>query len=211
MLDEFGLADRLEIASLTTVADAAALPQTCEVLETAARQVAASDHILLNKCDTASDEQLARARELVSRLAPGRRIHLTAHAAADVDPLDPVRGRPSVGGVWAAASDAGVSVVCGERLQAVQPGPLLRALEEIGPTLLRAKGVLNTADSAVKLDWDGVRAAGVPLAGPLETPGLALFPRPGSEGPAQNLLRRLHKGEFDQTLPEIGGQLPAIR
>ena len=211
MLDEFGLADRLKIASLTTVADAATLPQACEVLEAAALQVAASDHIVLNKCDTASDEQVAHARALVARLAPGRPIHLTTHAAADLDPLDPVRGRRPPGGAWAAASDAGVSVVCGERLQAVQSGALLRALEEIGETLLRAKGALNTADGPMKLDWDGARAACAPLAAPLEAPGLVLFPRPGSEGPAQNLLRRLHRGAFDHEQTENGKKLPAIR
>ena len=211
MLDEFGLQDRLEIASLTTIADAATLPQTCGVLETAALQVAASDHILLNKCDTASNEQVARARALVGRLAPGRRVFLTTHCAADLDPLAPVRGRRPAGGAWAAASDAEVSAVCLERPQRIQSEALLRAVEEIGGTLLRAKGLLNTTEGAVRLDWDGTRAACIPLADPPQDTGLVLFPRPGSEGPAQNLLRRLHRGVFDASPPEIGGELPANR
>ncbi|HRZ81058.1 MAG TPA: GTP-binding protein [Candidatus Hydrogenedentes bacterium] len=197
MLDEFGLGDRLTVSSLTTLADAATLPVACDALEAAALQIAASDHIVLNKCDTASEEQIARARALITRLAPGRPIHLTARAAADLDPLVPVRGRHDAPGTWAAAADAGVSVVCLERAGTVDARALLSALEAAGTTLLRAKGIMNTPEGALKLDWDGARIACQTLPAPSEAPGLVLFPRPGQEGPAQNLLRRLHRGEFD--------------
>ncbi|HOH50518.1 MAG TPA: GTP-binding protein, partial [Candidatus Hydrogenedentes bacterium] len=88
---------------------------------------------------------------------------------------------------------------------------LLSALEAAGPTLLRAKGIMNTPEGALKLDWDGARIACQTLPAPSEAPGLVLFPRPGQEGPAQNLLRRLHRGEFDPAAGGGAAKLPASR
>ncbi len=197
ILGEFGLSDVFGISSVTCLVDPATFPVILQTLPCAVSQIRASDHIVINKADLSPPDTVDAAVAAVRELAPGVPVHITAHAETDLDVLEPVRGMGRRSGPWAEMPDPAFAEIHAHCAAPLDMRRVAAEFEAIGGTLFRAKAVIETlGGGGGRLDWSGGVLRVEHFGGIPECPGLVLFPRPGFEGPAQSLARRIARGEF---------------
>ena len=159
VLSDPRLADAYEVSALIAVADPLTFPKLRHTLPAAEGQIAGADIIVLNKCDLATPDQVARARVMLEELNPGARIHETAYSKIDFDPL--ARHRKTALGTDVALTNAGdrsFASILAHQSAPVKFEDFAQAIADLGTMVVRVKGWLATPDQGrlfVEMDASG--------------------------------------------------------
>lgn len=195
LLRDTGLDGTFELTSVICLADPGSLPKLIGTLTAMEAQLAASDAVLLNKCDLFAEPRIRQAEELIRIANPQARILRTERAQADLELFGPRPQRDRQGQLAECRDSRFVG------LSAAVPGPvdldrLRAALLACQPGLFRAKGVLDTATGAVELDLSDAGIDLRPAGDARRVRGLAFIADGEGHAAVDSLIAALKTGAF---------------
>jgi G3E family GTPase len=143
MLRETGLDAHYLLHAVLTLVSPQTFPKLMATLPNVAAQVEAASLVIINRVDTATEEQLTQTLSLLAPLAPDTPIIKTQFAAIDLDELPAMEAR-ELHGEYAKCRDPNYTSTAVAFSTPPKLETLLKNLQIISPHLYRAKGVLET-------------------------------------------------------------------
>ena len=105
MLADTGLDRLYQLRSVLSVTDPKSLHKLLKTLPNIRSQIAASDRVLVNKCDLCAEDEIRRAEELVRDINPAAAVFRTVRCGLDFDLFSPAPPVPVPGGDYGLCRD----------------------------------------------------------------------------------------------------------
>ncbi len=182
LLRETGLAHRFELAGVIALVDPGSFHKLLQTLPAVRAQIECADLALINKSDLHGAAALDQTEAALLALQPSLTILRCTRAGVDIEPFTGQSRALRIHGQLAPCRDpdylsATVTVAPGNPIDA---RALLACLQAEADILLRAKGVVPTADGLVILQWSLGDATLAPAAQQQRPLAITLIAR-GSE------------------------------
>lgn len=189
MLAETQLDRIYRLATIISIVAPNSFAKLLHTLPNIAAQVEVADHVLLNKLDLCSAEQIEEAEAKVRELNADALLWRTEHAQADVPLFGPADAR-NLTGDYALCVDPNYDRLFVSFEAPVEPGELTRVLREASADVYRAKGVVPTAEGPRYFDFSvaDTTLSEAPEAVP---PGVAVIVRGGTRASMVETLSRV--------------------
>lgn len=152
MLEETKLDDRFRLSSVVAVVDPGTFYKLIHTLPNIGAQVAAADHIIVNKTDVCDEPRRAELTAQLHELNADAAYCFTEFGNADID-LFSGFAKVDVEGDYAKCRDPNYTSFTVAFDEHTDLAALQQAMERVADDLYRAKGFVPTKDGILYVDW----------------------------------------------------------
>lgn len=191
MLAETEMDRVYKLCQIIAVVDPRSYLRLIHTLPNVQAQVESADHVIVNKIDACSDEDLKRALKIIRQRNPAAVIDETKYCACDVDPFR-VAPERELGGELAPSADPHFDRIVVRLSGPIDPKALSEAIEAHAGDVFRCKGFIPVTDGFADFDHSRSGSVVTPVEAPQmqgQRPVLAVIVKGGSAESVGKTLR----------------------
>ncbi len=192
MLDETGLDEVYDLATIVSIVDPGSLPKLVQTLPNMSAQIEAADVVLLNKIDLFDADEISEAEEIVRGINAEAPVVRTVRCQAEVD-LFSGGGPRGLEGDYALCADPKYARYSLGFDEPVDMDELVEELKALRDEIYRAKGFVPTEDGPVYVDMSEAELSVEQVPERDAAGGLAIIARGESSAGVKELVSRLAK------------------